>query len=896
MRIPYPLGLNYAAPSLDGESYEKSKRLTKAVMGGRSILKPTISDRPPPLLVSDGLSHTEAMRRQEIEGLNELPTTQPKRLRNFIVEMLRDPMVFLLIACGLIYLMLGDPQEAIMLLGFLGIIIGITLYQERKAEHALEALRDLSSTRALVIRQGIRQRIPGKEVVRGDLVIIHEGDRVPADGILLTGENIGIDESLLTGESEPAEKESRRPLQSSDLERSILYAGTTVVRGQGIIQVQAIGLKTELGKIGKSIQTSRNEPTALELETRGLVRTFTWIAASLCILVIIVYGLTRGSWLHGFLAGLTLAMAILPNELPAVLTIFLALGAWRISKRRVLTRKMSAVENLGAATVLCVDKTGTLTLNRMSIQKLFAQGQILDLAEVTHTPLPEKFHETLEFGILASRQDPFDPMEQAFINTGSVYLKGTEHLHSEWVLEKEYPLTPELLSISQAWNPKPKEEVVIGAKGAPEAIMDLCHMNAHRAEELTQTVQTMTHDGLRVLGVAKAKSKPASLPGKQHDFDFEFVGLVGLADPIRREVPQAISECKTAGIRVIMITGDHPNTARSIAQKIGLQNSDRVITGSELNKMPDSELSNRIKDVSVFSRMVPEQKLRLVKALKDNGEIVAMTGDGVNDAPALKSAHIGIAMGGRGTDVARESAALVLLDDDFGSIVEAIRTGRRVFSNLRSALVYLLAVHVPIAGLSVVPVLLKLPLVLLPIHIAFLHLIIEPACSIAFEAEPVSTSAMLHPPRNPKEPLFTRKIFIPSLIQGGSVLVALLVIYTVSIFRGQGERDGRALAFTSLIVSNLALILTSRNSTHSLRDKLSLARNNVIKSIFAGTITLLALVLYVPPLQRLFQFSTLHFIDLVICLTVGLLSVLWFELLKKFTESKIASINQQMHL
>jgi Ca2+-transporting ATPase len=836
-----------------------------------------ISVEKPSILISEGLSNAEVTRRQIEEGFNELPFSKPKTMKQFIIELFRDPMVFLLVSCGLIYLTLGDPQEAMTLLGFLFVIIGITLYQERKAEHALEALRELSSPRALVLREGKKLRIQGKEVVRDDIVLIHEGDRVPADGVLVACSNVGVDESLLTGESVPVDKEAETSLQDSIPQRFKLYAGTTVVRGQGVMQVQAIALQTELGKIGKSIRSPQREYTHLEIETRSLVRFFTYIASSLCILLIIIYGLTRGDWLNGFLAGLTLAMAILPNELPAVLTIFLALGAWRMSQKRVLTRRIPAVENLGSTTVLCVDKTGTLTLNRMSIQELYAGLRTLDLKGLTVKALPEEFHEIIEFGILASRRDPFDPMEQAFLNAGTDFLTGTEHLHFDWQLKREYPLTTELLSISQVWKAGPNGENVVGAKGAPEAIIDLCHLQPEQSNPIAKKAQEMANRGLRVLGVAKAKVKSIQLPSQQHDFDFEFVGLVGLADPIRREVPGAIAECKTAGIRVLMITGDHPNTARSIAKQIGLQNAEKVITGFELNQMSDVELQDRVKNVTIFSRMAPEQKLRLVQALKKNGEIVAMTGDGVNDAPALRNAHIGIAMGGRGTDVARESAALVLLDDDFTSIVEAIRMGRRVYSNLRSALVYLLAVHIPIAGISVLPVLLQLPLVLLPVHIAFLHLIIEPACSIAFEAEPARSSIMLQPPRNPKQPLFDRKMWAPSLIQGTSVLIALLIIFTVSIFRGQGVRDGRALAFTSLIISNLVLILVSRSSSDSIKGKFRLTQNSITNWIIVGGIIVLALVLYVPILRNLFRFSTLHLIDILICLSVGVLSVIWFR-------------------
>lgn len=831
----------------------------------------------------NGLTSATVLRRLEEEGYNELPIGRSKRFYHFVLEVIREPMVFLLIACGSVYLILGDHQEAWMLLGFLFIIVGITVYQETKTERALEALKNLSSPRALVLRDGRKVRIAGREVVREDIVFIREGDRIPADGILISDSIVTVDESTLTGESIPVEKFSDSNSTSRNeavLTRSEgLYAGTTLVRGQGIMRVIATGPRTDLGKLGKSIRNGHREATQLEIQTRRLVRTLAWIAGSLCILVAILYAFTAGNWLDGFLAGLTLAMAILPNELPAVLTIFLALGAWRISQRRVLTRKMSAVENLGAATVLCVDKTGTLTLNRMSIQKLFSQGRLLDLSNSPVKSLPDEFHEILEFGILASSQNPFDPMEKAFLSAGTHYLQGTEHLHSDWILIKEYPLSSDLLSISHAWKSKLTGESIIGAKGAPEAIIDLCHMDSVSAKRISQVAEEMAKEGLRVLGVAKSRTGSKDLPQKQHDFDFQFVGLVGLADPTRPEVPQAVAECTSAGVRVVMITGDHPNTARSIARQIGLQNSERVIIGSELNQINESDLRQVIKQVTIFSRMVPEQKLRLVKAFQANGEVVAMTGDGVNDAPALKHADIGIAMGGRGTDVARESAALVLLDDDFSSIVEAIRMGRRIYSNLRSALVYLLAVHVPIAGMSVLPVIFRLPLVLLPIHIAFLHLIIEPTCSIAFEAEPASPRIMKTPPRKRTDPLFNRMLFLRSLIHGTSVLITLIIVYIVAIFRKQGEEDARALTFTTLIISNLALIFASRAPLPFENSGGIKSRNRILWWITGSSIAILSVVLYVPTWRNLFRFSILHAADIFICLTVGILSVFWLEML-----------------
>jgi Ca2+-transporting ATPase len=834
-----------------------------------------------------GLTEAEATDQLQKEGYNELPSTKRRSILAIVLEVVREPMFLLLVACGAIYLLLGDVREALMLLGFVFVVMGITIYQDRKTERALEALRDLSSPRALVIREGQQKRIPGREVVRSDILVLNEGDRVPADAVLLWCRNILVDESLLTGESVPVRKvvwDGSAPMSrpgGDDL--PLVFSGTLIVKGQGIARVMAVGIQTEIGKIGKALQSVVPEETFIQRETRRLVRILAIVGLSLCALVIIVYGSTRNDWLGGLLAGITMAMAMLPEEFPVVLTIFLALGAWRISRKRVLTRRVPTVETLGSATVLCVDKTGTLTQNRMVVRKIFAQDEVYDVSQQPDRPLPENFHEVLEFSILASERNPFDPMEKAIRQLGYTTLNRTEHLHDDWTMIQEYPLSENLLALSHVHKTPDQDRYVVAAKGAPEAIADLCHMDAAQSEALSHNVQAMANDGLRIIGIAKAHFQKAPLPGEQHDFKFEFLGLVGLDDPLRPSVASAIQVCYTAGMRVAMITGDYPGTAQNIARQIGLMPADQVITGPELDRMDDAELQNRVKTVNIFARVVPEQKLRLVNALKANGEIVAMTGDGVNDAPALKSAHIGIAMGGRGTDVAREASALVLLDDDFSSMVQAIKLGRRIFDNLQKAMTYIFAIHVPIAGMSLLPVLFQWPLVLFPVHIVFLELIIDPACSIVFEAEPEETNIMNRPPRNPQEPLFGRRTVVLSLLQGLSVLGILLVVFSIALFRGQGEADARTLTFTTLIVANLALIFTNRSWSRSIRSTLRSA-NSALRWVFGGALVFLGLVLYIPFLRTLFHFSFLHPTDLLICLGAGGVSILWFEWLKSLQQ------------
>lgn len=852
------------------------------------IAKGATMTRKPDIDDFAGLTAAEAATMLAEEGPNELPSARRRGNLRIACDVMREPMFLLLVACGGIYLAVGDMQEALMLLAFVFFVMGITLYQERKTERALEALRDLSSPRALVIRDGKPQRIAGRDVVRGDIILLAEGDRVPADALVLDATNLAADESLLTGESAPVRKVASdgvppavRP-GGDDL--PVIFSGTLIVRGQGTARVIATGQGSAIGRIGRALQSVTGEVTLLQRETARLVQVTAWAVLALCALLVVLYGLTRGEWLNGFLAGLTLAMAVMPNELPVVLTIFMALGAWRLSLSQVLTRNPPVVETLGSATVLCVDKTGTLTFNRMAVRML-ASGEVFHDVESVLPP-PDTFHDLVEFSILASQRDSFDPMEQAIKEFGEAYLAHTEHLHADWRLEREYPLSPELLAMSHVWRAQDGSGFVIAAKGAPEAIADLCHFDGQHMERLSVAVKRMAGDGLRVLGVARSFFREEGLPGRQHDFPFEFLGLVGLADPVRSTVAPALQDCYRAGMRMVMITGDYPETARSIARRIGLRESDEVISGPELDAMDDEALRRRISRVNIFARVVPEQKLRLVRALKANGEIVAMTGDGVNDAPALKAAHIGIAMGARGTDVAREAADLVLIDDDFASIVRAVRMGRRIFDNLKKAMAYLMAIHVPIAGMSLVPVILKWPLLFMPVHIAFLHLIIDPACSVVYEEEPADGATMQRLPRSPQEPIFSRRMLLLSMLQGVGVLVILLAVFGISLFRGEGEPEARTLAFTTLIMANLGLMTTNRSWTSSLSEIVR-APNPAFWWVTCGAAVFLGFVLWVPMLREVFRFAPLHAADFGICAIAGGFGILWFEIFKSWSRNRI---------
>ncbi len=839
-----------------------------------------------------GLTAAEVADRLSRDGYNELPGTERKTVLHTLWGIVQEPMFLLLIACGGLYLVLGDLEEALMLLGFVAIVIGIALYQEQKTERTLEALRDLSSPRALVVRDGQQQRIAGREVVVGDLTLIAEGDRVPADATVLSATNLSVDESLLTGESVPVRKVADEGRQATarpggdDL--PFVYSGTLVVKGQGIARVTATGCRTEVGKIGKALQELQPEQTDLQRQTRRIVRTFALLGLTLCALVVVIYGLTRHDWLHGFLAGVTLAMATLPEEFPVVLTIFLALGAWRIAQRQVLARRVAAVEMLGAATVLCVDKTGTLTRNQMTVTCLAADGMRIEV-QGDHTTLPDGLHEVVEYSLLASPVDPFDPMEKAIAALGQQTLADTEHLHHDWRLLREYPLSPQLLAMSRVWQSPDGQDLVIAAKGAPEAIAELCHLDAAAQQALHCQVNQMADEGLRVLAVARAQVHGMDLPAEQHDFSFAFMGLLGLSDPVRPEVAAAVQECYAAGIRVVMITGDYPGTARNIARQIGLEPLDTVITGTELDAMDDAQLRQRIRTAAIFARAVPEQKLRLVQALKANGEVVAMTGDGVNDAPALKAAHIGIAMGGRGTDVAREAGSLVLLDDNFASIVQAVGLGRRIFDNLKKAMTFIFSVHIPIAGMSFIPVVCQWPLALLPVHILFLELIIDPACTLVFEMERDETDVMRRPPRRLSTLLFGRQVMLTGLVQGLGVLLVVVTAYALNLTLGYGEDEARMAAFVCLVFGNLGLIFTNRFRTRGVISTLRVP-NPALWWVTGGTILLLATVLAVPFLRGLFRFAPMHAWECGLVALGCLVSVLVAESVKTRPAQRVLSL------
>lgn len=836
---------------------------------------PLMAMQPDPGAHLAGLTTADAKRRLQQFGANELPTAAKRNLAMIALDALREPLLALLLAASGLYFLIGDVHDALLLLGLGTLNVCLVIIQENKTERTLESLRDLSSPRALVIRDGERKRIAGREVVPDDLLVLSEGDRVAADAILLSGAHLTADESLLTGESVPV----RKAASSGDVAAARpggddlpwVFSGSLIVSGHGIARVMRTGLATEMGGIGKSLASLESEKTRLHKVTSVLARNAAIWGVFVSLAVTLLYALRSSDWIAAALAGVTITMSMLPEEIPVVLTVFLTLGAWRIARHRVLARRAAAIETLGATTVLCTDKTGTLTVNRMSVVEFWSNGRSHKVADDGSPPI-----EALDLANtarMACDPHPSDPMEQAFHK-----LTGETAANPSYMPAHEYGLRRDLLAVGYAWQEQPGERFTVAAKGAPEAIVDLCGLHDAQRHLVLEQVSEMAARGLRVLGIAETKHS-GKLPDSLRGFSFTFRGLAGLEDPVRQTVPAAVADCRRAGIQVIMITGDYPTTAMAIAKRAGIDTAGGVITGAELTTMRDEQLVERLQTVRVFARIMPEQKLQLVRALKNRGEIVAMTGDGVNDAPALKAAHIGIAMGGRGTDVAREAAGLVLLDDAFESITAAIRLGRRIFDNLRKALSYILAVHIPIAGLAMVPLILGWPIIFFPIHVVFLEFVIDPICSVVFEAEPEEEEIMQRPPRDPDASLFGLREVSFSILQGLVGLACVLGALGLALKSGASDTEARTIAFVSLVCVNVALVFSNRSWNHPAYQSLK-KYNAALWWVLVVMAAVLLGAIYLPLGAEVFHFSPLRQDQLGLGIGAAALAFLLIELLK----------------
>lgn len=829
-----------------------------------------------------GLASDEAARRLARDGPNALPSAARRGLGTIVRQAAREPIFLLLFAAGLLYLVLGELHEGILMFVLVLATLGMTLYEENRAERALDALRELSAPPALVVRDGERLRIDSRGVVVGDLCVLGEGDRVPADGFLLAGQDLQADESLLTGESGPVPKNPATAVPKvaaapGGEHPAALFAGTLVVRGHGMMQVSATGAASAIGGIGRSLADLAPRRSPLQEQMAGVIARFGAGGAALSMLLVAYHLAQGGQLLQALLAGLALALAMLPEEFAVVLAVFPALGAWRLARANVLTRQLAAIETLGATSVLCVDKTGTLTENRMSVAALHAAG-VEWRAGGTAAGFPAALRPVLETGMLASHADGFEPMDRALHRMGAD-LRPPAAQRAGWTLSHEYGMRAHLRAVGLGWERGPGSPALVAAKGAPEAIIELCRLDATRAAPLRAAADAMAERGLRVLGVARAEHDPgtAGWPEALHGFDFVPLGLVGFADPLRAGVRTAVEECHAAGVRVLMITGDYPATALQVGRQAGLR-AELPLTGAEIAAADDAVLAQRLAGADICARIAPEQKLRIVRTLQLGGEIVSMTGDGVNDAPALQAAHVGIAMGRRGTDVAREAADLVLTDDNFVSIVRALRLGRHIYANMRKAMVYIVAVHVPTAGMALLPLMLGWPVVLHPMHIVFLELVIDPACALAFENEAEETDLMRRGPRPRNAPLLDRKALVLAAAQGLVVLVVVAAAYAWSL-ASMPAGQARACAFAVLVAANAGLIFVNRSRTLTLLE--SLRQPNRIAFVVAGTaLAALAAVLYIAPLAALFQFEAPAPRHALAAVALGLAAMLPFDLPK----------------
>ena len=795
------------------------------------------------------LSADEAARRLAEAGPNEPAPPQRRSLLEIARTTLKEPMFAMLLAAAFLYWLLGDVAEGMLLVGGALLSIGLVIVQESRNERALAALRSLSAPSARVLRAEGEMRIPARDIAPGDHILIGEGERIPADALVLSGDVLSIDLSVLTGESAPLLAPPARAGDDPDMDPEpgadapFVFAGAMATRGQATLLARRTGAATRLGRIGRSLSEIEPEQTPLQQTMHRVVGWLGVAALGFCAFVAFAYWWFRGDWIEAALAGVTLAIALTPEEFPMVLVVFLALGSWRLARHNVLVRRSAVVETLGAVSMLCVDKTGTLTENRMEVAALRMGDACCDARD--QGIWPPALARALSVAVRASAIQASDPMDRALHRLAAA--RGSEP--DAYRSVRTWPLRPDRLAFVHVW--RESEGGFAAAKGAPEAIFALCRLDEARRGRILRDIEAFARDGLRVLAVASAATDadaevdPVGMP-------FVFEGLVAFRDPLRGDVRQAIGLCAQAGVQVAMITGDHPATARAIAAEAGIDTASGALTGAEIDTMTADELRARVGGVRVFARIRPEQKLALVDAFRAGGHVVAMTGDGVNDAPALKAAHVGVAMGQRGADVAREAADIVLLDDSFASIVGGVRLGRRIFANLRKALVYICAIHVSVAGLALLPILMGLPPVLYPAHVMLLELVIDPVCALVFESEPSESHAMTRPPRPATESLFGPRHLLQGLLEGLVLLACVFGVYLAALYAKLPADDARSLAFVCLTAGNLALAFASvAEPGTSFFDK----RRRNFWLIAGAAATIVAVIVEAPAVAPLFRFE-----------------------------------------
>ena len=822
-----------------------------------------------------GLSYKEVIDLRKKFGINTYNHKKENRFLAFFKSIFGEPMVLLLLIASVIYFINKQYSDAVFLSASILLIAAISLYQEKRSQNALAKLQEFTQPLCKVIREGQQQNIKTQDIVAGDFVIVEEGGLVPADGIILRSNDFSVNESILTGESMAVFKDSEK-------EDNKVFSGTNVASGLAIVKITEIGNQTRLGKIGSSLEAIAEEKTPLELQIGSFVKKMVFAGALVFILVWSINYYRIGNVLESLLMALTLAMSILPEEIPVAFTTFMALGARRLMKMGIVVKQMKTVETLGSATVICTDKTGTITQNKMELAKLYLPSGSEVNAD-TFTQLKET-EELVTTAMWASEPIAFDPMETALHKS---YKKFTgKDRRASFKMIHEYPLSGKPPMMTHIFEDESANRI-IAAKGAPEAILEVCRLTAEEKERVTAAMNKLTEKGYRVLGVAAGNMAGNNYPETQQEILFAFKGLVAFYDPPKENINEVLQSFYTAGIAVKIITGDNAKTTNAIAQQIGFRGGDKTITGDELMRMSDAELQNKVMDINIFSRMFPDAKLRIVNALKANGQIVAMTGDGVNDGPSLKAAHIGIAMGKKGTSIAKDAASLILADDDLSKMVDAVAMGRKIYTNLKKAIQYIISIHIPIILIVFLPLALGwiYPNIFSPLHVILLELIMGPTCSIIYENEPAEADTMQRGPRSLTSTFFKAKELVVSILQGIAITLGLLFIYQCSI-HNQGDEDRtRSMVFLTLITANIVLTLVNRSFYYSIWVTL-LYKNKLVAVIISITVLLTIVLFAVPFLRSLFSFELITFYQLVLCFLVGSVSVLWFEGIKYLRRNK----------
>ncbi|QXP52357.1 cation-translocating P-type ATPase [Cellulophaga sp. HaHa_2_1] len=816
-----------------------------------------------------GLSEQEVLAARNRHGKNTLDYKKQHKFIDAIKDILQEPMVLLLSVASGIYFLTGNIGDGIFLASAIVLVASISFYQESKSKNALEKLKNITQPKAKVIRDGEIKEVQTHDLVIGDCIMVEEGNIIPADGVIIHSNDFSVNESLLTGESMAVFKD----VQS---EKNQCYTGTTVASGLAIATVTAIGNATALGKIGKSLENIQNEKTPLEIQIASFVKKMSIVGGITFLLVWGINYYNTQNILDSLLKALTLAMSILPEEIPVAFTTFMALGSWRLMKLGIVVKQIKTVESLGSATVICIDKTGTITQNKMSLVKLYLFKT--DETVSIHEKPNALEQELIDAAMWSSEPIPFDPMEvslhEAYASTTNSDERQAFRLIHEYPLGGKPPMMTHLFENQQG-------ERIIAAKGAPEAFLPISNLKEVEKAKIQKAITVLGDQGYRLLGVGIAKFKGTDYPETQQEFLFDFLGLVAFYDPPKKNISTVLKEFDRAGITVKLITGDTATTASAIAKEVHFIGYEKGMTGAELMQLDDKQLQEKVKHIQVFSRMFPDAKLRIINALKANSEVVAMIGDGVNDGPALKAAHFGIAMGTKGTEIAKEAASLILVDDDLSKMIDSIAMGRKIYSNLKKAIQYIISIHIPIILTVFIPLALgwAFPNIFSPTHVILLELIMGPTCSIIYENEPLEKNTMLQKPRLLTDTFFKMKELLTSIIQGLAITVGTLAIYQYGILADYSEDTTRTMVFLVLIIANIGLTLVNRSFYYSILTTLKY-KNNLVPLIIGITVVITAALLFIPPFTRFFQFSTLTLSQVLGAILIGLISVLWYELVK----------------